>query len=357
MNDTWEADEPEPRGRLSPDDTARLTEHFAGLTSAGLPLASGLRALAQEQPSRRLRGVLNSLSRSLDAGEPLDVALVGQNGRVPAYLRGLVTAGMRTGKMGHVLGRYVGYAGFGTELRRRLMVSLSYPIFTWALATCVMGFLVAVVARSFANIFADFGVPLPMVSRVVIALSKYAVELGRLAPSIAVVLLILLVVFFVLTTSARRRSIISRVPLIGWVWRLTTLAEFCHLLALLVEADVPLAEALVMAGDGVRDAELQNSCRAVADGLTSGSSLAEGLIAYRVFPMGLVRIIEWAEQHHSLPEALHMAAEMFESSAKTQASVTSIVCNVLTAIFLIVGVLTFIVAIVIPLFTLMSKLM
>ena len=36
----------------------------------------------------------------------------------------------------------------------------------------------------------------------------------------------------------------GRLPLLGAVWRSMSLAEFCHLLALLVEGRLPLAEAL-----------------------------------------------------------------------------------------------------------------
>src|SRR5256885_6967362 len=95
--------------RLSSQDAAQLSEQIAGLTRAGLPLAPGLRALAEEMPAGRLRRMLGAVSRSLTQGASLDEAIAAQGGALPAHLRGLVLAGERTGRTGEVLGRFAGY--------------------------------------------------------------------------------------------------------------------------------------------------------------------------------------------------------------------------------------------------------
>src|SRR5438309_19850 len=40
-----------------------------------------------------------------------------------------------------------------------------------------------------------------------------------------------------------RRRVANRVPLVGPLWRWSALAEFCHLLALLLDCSIPLPEA------------------------------------------------------------------------------------------------------------------
>ena len=51
-----------------------------------------------------------------------------QNDRIPPHLRGLVLGGIRSGRLGDVLGRFSGYVSIGTELARKLWLSLAYPI-------------------------------------------------------------------------------------------------------------------------------------------------------------------------------------------------------------------------------------
>ena len=116
-------------------------------------------------------------------------------------------------------------------------------------------------------------------------------------------------------TPPLRRGLAGRLPLIGRVWRATSLAEFCHLLALLLESQLPLPEALRLTGEGVQDSDIDASCRLMASQVESGRSLSQAMEKVRLFPAGLPRLVRWAENQESLPEVLHMAGAMFESAA------------------------------------------
>jgi general secretion pathway protein F len=344
------------RGRLSQEDVARLSEQIAGLSEAALPLPSGLRALAEEQPSRRLRGLLKELSGSLEAGTPLEVALADQCGRLPGHVRGLVLAGLRSGRLGEVLGRFVTYANVGLDLRRRLWLSLSYPLIAWAVALCLVGFVLVALAGNFGELFRGFGIRLPLLSRVMITMSEAITRFGSAVAWLAGLVAVFVLVVALASNGPRRRSLASRIPLIGRVWRFTSLAEFCHLLALLLECDVPLGEALALTGEGVADADVDRACRAMVVDVGSGLSLAQAVYRRQLFPTGLARVLEWAEGHHGLPEALHMSGEMFESRARAHAAFTSIVCSVLTVIVILLGVVFVIGAVLIPMITLIRAL-
>ena len=110
--------EERPAVRLSTQDTALLSAQIAGLTGAGLPLASGLQALGAELPRGRLRRMLDALARSLTRGASLDEAIAAQGTALPAHLGGLVVAGQRTGRTGEVLGRFAGYTQIGADVER-----------------------------------------------------------------------------------------------------------------------------------------------------------------------------------------------------------------------------------------------
>ena len=49
-----------------------------------------------------------------------------------------------------------------------------------------------------------------------------------------------------------------------------SLAEFCHLLALLVNGRLPMAEALRLTGQGVEDASIDQDCRQMAERVELG---------------------------------------------------------------------------------------
>ncbi len=84
------------RDRLSTAQAAELAGQVVRLTQAGLPLASGLRALAEES-GRRLAGVLRGIASHLDQGSTLEAAVALQGSRIPEPIRSLILAGARWG--------------------------------------------------------------------------------------------------------------------------------------------------------------------------------------------------------------------------------------------------------------------
>ena len=91
-----------------------------------------------------------------------------------------------------------------------------------------------------APLFNDFGVDPPLVTRFVLGASQLVGGEWWSPLGILGVLVAAWVVLFVTLPTSRRRSLAGRIPVLGKVWRWTSLSEFCHLLGLLLESDIPL---------------------------------------------------------------------------------------------------------------------
>src|SRR5947209_1505582 len=88
---------------MNAEDLIALNEEIAAMARAGLPLDQGLAALAREMDRGRLRQVTAELAEDLRQGKTLPEALERQGNRVPPFYAALVTAGIRTGRIGEVL--------------------------------------------------------------------------------------------------------------------------------------------------------------------------------------------------------------------------------------------------------------
>ncbi len=364
---------------LSAREAVELSSHIAGLTRAGLPLAQGLVALGEELPRGRLRQSMNELAGTLESGVPLEVAVQKHYDRIPPDLRGLVVAGMRTGGPGELLGRFAQYSVIRAELKRRLWVSLAYPVLTAILALALFGAVSLFFVGQFEAIYRDFNMPIPRLTMAVIDVAHVVRTIWIPVLTVGGALLLTWISVRVLLSPPRRRSLANRIPLLGTVWRSISLAEFCHLLALLLESHLPMPEALRLTGEGVQDAEIDSSCRAMARDVESGQPLSLAIkqrgthqalmykSKYWLTPLsfalrergahllGLAGLVRWAEHQKSLPEVLHMAGSMFEVRARSQAVFAGTVLNFL-CVLLVFSVVLVIPALILPLITLISKL-
>jgi type II secretory pathway component PulF len=342
-------------GRLTGSETAELSRQIAGLTSAGLPLANGLMALGQELPRGRLRRSMNELAATLESGVTLDEALDQQRNRIPPHLRGLVIAGLKSGRLGDTLSRFSEYVAIGTELERRLWLSLAYPILTVGTALALFFFVCVILVSQFERIYYDFNIPLPGMTIALISIARIVNTAWAPTVIIAGVVFVSWLAGRLFLTPPIRRALAGRLPLIGRVWRYTSLAEFCHLLALLLESQLPLPEALRLTGEGVQDSDIDASCRVMASQVESGRSLSRAMEKVWLFPAGLPRLVRWAENQESLPEVLHMTGAMFEARGRSYSTFVGTVLNVL-CVLIVFQMVWFVPALFLPLITLISRL-
>lgn len=343
-------------GRLSNDDVVRLSEQIADLTGAGLPLASGLRATAEELPGRRLRAALNGIADALDRGSSVEEAVAEQGERLPDHLRSLVLIGTRTGNLSQVLGRFVAFSQVGVDLRRRLWLTLAYPAVALVAAAAVFTFLSTNLVGSFEHIFRDFGVSLPIMTVALLNLSRIFAISWALFFEALIVFFALLVLPRLFLNAATRRSFLSGIPVLGAVWKNSSMAEFCHLLGLLLECEVPLAESLRLTALAVLDTAVRRTGQSMSKDIEQGLPLSLSISRHRYFPKGFARVLKWAEGHQSLPQSLHMLGEMFEARARTQAEFAGTVIGVLTILSILSGVAFVVVGLFLPLIMLVSRL-
>ena len=106
-------------------------------------------------------------------------------------------------------------------------------------------------------------------------------------------------------------------------------------MSVLVRRQVPLAEALRLAADGMRDADMGQVSLELAEGVSQGQSLSQLAAVSRRLPSSLVPLLHWGERAGILSEALAAGRTMFESRLKTR---TWLLQSILPPIvFLLVG--------------------
>ena len=109
---------PELPASVTPEESAELAARLHSLAKSGLSLEGGLLALAEEVGGGRLFGVLNRLAARLEKGEPLEKAIGAPDCRLPVVLRGLIVAGVRSGRLPDVLDQFAAMIHRQHNLRR-----------------------------------------------------------------------------------------------------------------------------------------------------------------------------------------------------------------------------------------------
>jgi len=340
-------------GKLSTEEAVELAAQVAEMAKAGLPLAEGLRAVADEVPRGRLGGVLREISGQLDAGTSLNAAIEAQGNRLPPHVRGLLIAGVRSGRLAEVLEEFVEMKRSQVELRRRVRACLAYPLVLMTVTAALFLLLQGCVVPQMAEVFEDFDAALPFITQVFIASSgpgAWIVECG----------VSLVAAIMVLSWATPRVPLAPRllywVPLVGPLWRWSRLTQFSRLMGLLLGQEVPLPAALRLVAVGVGDAYLAAGCRRAAIEIEQGRALSESLASIRQFPPSMIPLVEWGERTSSQSDAFYAAAEMFGGRVQSQGSFLEVVLAPIVFVIILTFVLFFVTAMFMPLISMINGL-
>lgn len=347
----------EPVVELTEADFAEVADRLHDVAQTSLPLGPGLRALAEEAPSRRLRGALRRISDRLDAGESLPDALAQCGRSVPDHLRGLLEAAVRTGNLGLVMQQYLTFTRTAVDLHRRVWMSFAYPVILMVGLASVVGFLVYLVIPEFKDIFDGFGIELPALTVFLIVVSDFMRNYGAwILAGIALSAILMWQIVGIAGGRAIRARITANLPLIGPMFQFASLARFCHLLSILIEHRVGLPEALRMAGAATHDANLHFGCTILAEEVEHGGRLSDAAATLPHFPPSLVHVFRWERRQDAFADALRAAGESFAARANLQTGLVGVVFEPVLLVGMAVFIGSVIMALFVPLIRLLNDL-
>ncbi|MEW6046142.1 MAG: type II secretion system F family protein [Bacillota bacterium] len=302
-----------PGGRVSPRDLELLCVRFESMLRAGVTAQEALDVLAGQTERRAFASALRAVSESVRAGFALSAALGAHPDVFPAAFCQTVAAAEEAGALPEALSRLAIHYGREAAFRDKLRQALTYPAVVFCLALAVTGGMFGFVVPRFAALLQGAGVPLPGITRFVLAVSSHA---GRGAA----VLLGLLAAGVLLARASRSSGklrvlwerLLLRLPVLGRIASRSAAARVCRNLALLLETGTPAVRALESAARTAGFSLLESELGRARDTLQGGGSFAVSLEGSRFFPGTARKMVAVGESSGQLPGMLSQAARLLE---------------------------------------------
>jgi type II secretory pathway component PulF len=323
------ADEPFPLSRKEFDT---ISGQIADITQAKLSLPAGLRMLAEELPNRRLQRALAGIADRLEAGMDIDQVLLAYD--APRELQAVFAAGKSSGRTADVLAQYSSHRRSRANTKVLMSLVLGYPLLLLMIAAIVVLFSLSYLVPSFKKIFSDFGTELPTITKGLIAWSDLCIRYSwQILGGFALLILIGYLLSRFLSPAGTVTSLVRHLPVVGNVWHWSSMAQFCHLLAVMLENRVPLPSALLLAGDTTDDEGIRAGSRQMATLAATGAPLVARGSQMRGFPASFIQVVTEHKQTDALPGALHAMADFFESRSRLQGGFLAAVFGPLIILF------------------------
>jgi type IV pilus assembly protein PilC len=343
---------PMRRSRLKPATFLIFNQQFLTLMKAGLPILTSLDLLIKRQRDKFLLQLLENVRERVKGGELLSDAFAAQRVFPKIYTTTLL-AGEKSGNMEEVLSRYISYQRMVQTFRKKLAVSLVYPVLLISVVTVMMIFLVTYVVPKFADLFNNLGAQLPTITVFMLAVGLNA---QKYAWAIALVLVIAIPLFWRWKQSDRGAEQLDRfllsLPLLGEIRLKYQVANFSRILSTLLQGGLPLVPAMQTAGASMSSRQILNGILNATERVKEGQSLAKSLETEKIFPDLAVEMLEVGESTGALPAMLASVAEFYEEDVQTALGAAMALIEPMILIVMAVFVGGILISLYLPIFTL-----
>jgi len=349
------------RKKVKSKDLSIFTRQFSVMIDAGLPLVQCLDILVQQQDNKYFQQVLMQVRQDVEEGSTLAAAMARQPKVFDQLYSNMVEAGETGGILDIILQRLSTFIEKIVKLKRDIISAMIYPTAVIGMAIAAVAVIMIVVIPQFQNIFLGLlgpGEQLPLPTRIVVGISNFLASWGGLAVLVGLIGFAVAVKFYYKTPNGRRNldRLLLKVPILGDIFRKIAVARFSRTLSTLLSSGVPILQSLDITARTSGNVIIEEAITKVRVGVERGESFVDPLKATDVFPHMVAQMIGIGEQTGALDAMLGKIADFYEQE------VDSAIANLLTLMeplligFLGVTIGSIVIAMYMPLFTLIGKL-
>jgi type IV pilus assembly protein PilC len=348
------------REKIKSKDLALFTRQFSVMLDAGLPLVQCLEILGQQQDNKAFQKVIFQTRADVEAGMTLADAMARHPRVFETLYTNMVAAGETGGILDIILQRLSTYLEKMVKLKSDVKSALVYPIAVIIISIIVISIIMIVVIPAFKNIFEGLlgpGERLPWLTEVVVGISQFMATYWWL---IAILCALLFFGGKAWYKTEKGERVIDRtllkLPIFGQILQKIAIARFSRTLSTLMSSGVPILESLEITAKTAGNVIIGEAIMRVRVGIEQGQTIVEPLRASNVFPVMVSQMIGVGEQTGALDAMLSKIADFYEQ--EVDAAIANLLALMEPAMIMFLGVTigTIVIAMYLPLFTLIGKL-
>ncbi|QJE02656.1 type II secretion system F family protein [Massilia forsythiae] len=294
-------------------DVQLFSRQLYTLLKSGVPIMRGLAGLQESATSKSLARVIQDLRESLDAGRELSSAMRRHPECFTTFYLAMVRVGEMTGRLEEVFLRLFDHMEFDRDMRDRVKTALRYPMFVVTAMVIAMFIVNMFVIPQFEKVFNSFHAELPLMTRLLIAASRFTVQWW---PAFVLGAFGLVLGFRAWARSPSGRlawdRVKLRIPIAGKIIHKGTMARFARSFALSIRSGVPIVQALTVVAQTSDNAWLAARIEGMRDGVERGESILRTATNTGVFTPMVLQMIAVGEESGSIDDLMDEIAMMYE---------------------------------------------
>lgn len=300
-------------GKVPGHVLAFFAEQLSTLIAGGVPLVRAVSLLGQYASNPTLGMVLTQVAHDISGGQSLHEALA-QHPRTFSHVwLSLVQAGEVGGQIAETLMQLSIYTKTQEGMKSKIITAVTYPAILCCASVGVLIYFIVGIVPTFAQIFADFNLTLPMITIIVLKVSSLVTNHAIL---IIVTMLLLFAAFrfYIRTPNGKKRwhAFLLTMPIFGNFLKNIYYDRLLSTLATLLRSGVTILNAIgVLEESFDGNIIIQNALKQVRAEVAAGQAISDSFANTGVFPGLMTEMMKMGEESGKLPGIIQTLSKFY----------------------------------------------
>jgi type IV pilus assembly protein PilC len=339
-------------------DMVVFSRQFAALVGSGVSMLRTLYIIVDQCPNKKLKRAIDDVRRLVESGLSLSDAMTRQKGIFDSLYISMVRAGEAGGILSEVLKRLADFLEYRQKLNQKVRAAMVYPSVVLLVAVGVFWAMLTFVLPIFEGLFKNIGGELPAYTQFLISLSVAARSIWMVLFLIACIVGAFFLRNYYKTQQGKLHidAIKLSIPLIGELIRKVSIARFSRTFGTLIQAGVPMLNALEVVKDTAGNAVVSLAVQKIHEEVRQGGTISKPMTRDKLFPPMVTQMVAVGEETGKLDDMLEKIAEFYDMEVENSVdSLTSVLEPIM--VVLIGGVVgSVVVGMYLPIFTVINQL-
>jgi len=308
-------DEQRANYRMKANEVAEFCRQLASMLSSGITAVRSLEILKERDFKPKLKAVYESLHKEVQQGLAISEAMQRQGKAFPLLLINMIASGEASGQLENVTERMAMHYEKEHRLNGKIKSAMRYPKILGIATICVVLIIFVFVLPNFFKLLS--GMELPLITRIVIAVSNFLIARWYLL--LIVVLVVIVIVQYLLSIYKVRLAYDKaklKLPVIGKLLKIIYTARFARTLSSLYSSGVSMIRALEITGTIVMNKYIESQFPELVKNVRNGEPLSESVRKIIGFDNKLANTILIGEEAGRLDSMLVSTADAFDYEAE-----------------------------------------
>ena len=342
--------------KVSTRDFVTFVTQLSIMIRAGISIPNAFDTLRKQKFNLYFRNILSEVYEDVLKGMYLSDSLDKFPTVFQSFFTSMVYVGELSGNLADVLDRSVQYYENDQKMKKKAKSAMMYPAFLLVLIIGVFVLMMVMVVPQFVEMIESVNGEIPLITKIIVDISDFVVQYVAVILITLVVVVVGSILFFGKTKLGKKAKdyIKYYFPIIGKITKAQITSRFCTSFAILLASGMQVVDCMTSMPRIMDNVVFTAKFKQAITDVNEGEKLSVALEKTKMFPKILLQMTSVGESSSSLQEVYQTVGTYYEEELSTSISRATGMIEPATIILLGAMVLVIILAIMMPMFSMMN---